>query len=67
MRVRQASHPILLLSAFMLLSLTAAGVVAALDPVSAPDAKPAAVSVVNQTPVRIIGTPFIPNTNPRQR
>jgi hypothetical protein len=25
------------------------------------------VYLVDQTPVRVVGTPFVPNTNPRQR
>jgi len=56
----------LLLGAVTLLSVTAAGIVAVLDPGPAP-ASAAFRPATEQTPVRIVGTPFIPNTNPRER
>ncbi|MCC8977006.1 hypothetical protein [Bradyrhizobium brasilense] len=72
MRVRESDRNLLLLGAFTLLSVAAAGLVALLDPAPAP-ANPAPRPPANQpsaggqTPVRIVGTPFVPNANPRQR
>jgi hypothetical protein len=34
---------------------------------SAPAAKQTVVSAADLEPVRIVGTPFVPNTNPRER
>ncbi|WP_076858477.1 hypothetical protein [Bradyrhizobium mercantei] len=76
MRVREANRNLLLLGSFTLLSIAAAGVVALLDPAPAPasaavppgtNQTPAPHRALTQTPVRIVGTPFVPNTNPRQR
>ncbi|MGF6307982.1 hypothetical protein ABIB82_001787 [Bradyrhizobium sp. i1.8.4] len=72
MRVREANRNLLLLSSFTLLCVAAAGVVALLDPAPAPAnaAPPPGTnhrSDLGQTPVRTVGTPFVPNTNPRQR
>ena len=59
-----------LLAAVIAVSLAVAGVVSVLEG----DAEPALrtdvekpVALADQTPVRVIGTPFVPNTNPRQR
>ncbi|WP_249159520.1 hypothetical protein [Bradyrhizobium tropiciagri] len=58
----------LLLAAFMLLSVAGAGLAAILDPTPAPaSASPRPAVEQAQIPVRIVGTPFIPNTNPRER
>ena len=57
-----------LLAAVTLFSLVVAGVASVLEP--APVAQPEAknqISLVDQTPVRVIGAPFVPNTNPRER
>ena len=57
-----------LLAAVTAFGLAAAGVVAVLEPAPAPRVeaiKP--VYVADQAPVRVIGTPFVPNTNPRER
>ncbi|MHC2333810.1 hypothetical protein [Bradyrhizobium sp. USDA 4454] len=72
MRVRETNRNLLLLGSFTLLSVAAAGIVARLDPAPAPAnaaLRPAAnqASASGQTAVRIVGTPFVPNTNPRQR
>ena len=70
-----------LLAAVTLLSVTVAGAAALLEPatatgktksVLASNATPPApaeqpVRLVDQTPVRVVGAPFVPNTNPRQR
>ncbi|QOZ33627.1 hypothetical protein [Bradyrhizobium sp. CCBAU 53421] len=72
MRVRETNRNLLLLGSFTLLSVAAAGIVALLDPAPAPASavsRPAAnqAPIASQAPVRIVGTPFVPNTNPRQR
>ncbi|WOH79070.1 hypothetical protein RX327_24540 [Bradyrhizobium sp. BEA-2-5] len=76
MRVRESDRNLLLLGTFTLLGMVAAGLVALLDPAPAPAnaaPRPAANRAAAsdqgraQTPVRIVGTPFVPNTNPRQR
>ena len=76
MRDRETDRNLLLLGTFTLLCVAAAGLVALLDPAPAPAnaaPRPAANQASApsqgpaQTPVRIVGTPFVPNTNPRQR
>ena len=72
MRTREADRNIALLGAVTLLSVAAAGVVALLDPVSAPasaTSRPATnrAAADDRIPIRIVGTPFVPNTNPGQR
>ncbi|WP_050402817.1 hypothetical protein [Bradyrhizobium embrapense] len=72
MRVRETDRNLLLLGSFTLLSLVAAGIVALLDPAPAPASaapRPVAnqVPTASQAPVRVVGIPFVPNTNPRQR
>ncbi|WP_375789332.1 hypothetical protein ACE10Z_19385 [Bradyrhizobium sp. Pha-3] len=66
----------MLLGSFTLLSVAAAGIVALLDPAPAPanaaprpaaNQAPAPSQAQTRTPVRIVGIPFVPNTNPRQR
>ena len=70
MRVREENRNMVLLAAVTLLSLAVAGVVGILSPApaqvrAAPENKPAYVA--DQTAVRVIGPPFVPNTNPRER
>ncbi|MGY3690846.1 hypothetical protein ACVIGA_000926 [Bradyrhizobium sp. USDA 3240] len=76
MRVRETNRNLMLLGGFTLLSVAAAGIVALLDPSPAPTSAaprpaanqaPAPSRALAQTPVRIVGTPFVPNTNPHQR
>lgn len=68
-----------LLAAVTLLSVTIAGAAALLEPATGND-KPVLASnatpptpaeqtvlLADQTPVRVVGAPFVPNTNPRQR
>lgn len=63
-----------------LLSIAVAGVATWLEPAPAAATSKAAFAsnatatvekqprrLVDQTPVRVIGAPFVPNTNPRQR
>ena len=70
-----------LLAAVTLLSVTIAGAAALLEPATATsNNKPVLASnatlpapaeqpvlLIDQTPVRVVGAPFVPNTNPRQR
>jgi hypothetical protein len=70
MRVREEDCNILLLAAVTAFSLAVAGIATVLEPAPGPasqqdTSKP--VYVADQTPVRVIGTPFVPNTNPRER
>jgi hypothetical protein len=70
MRVREENCNMVLLAAVTAFSLAVAGAVALLEP--APAQAPRAeiikpVYVADQAPVRVIGPPFVPNTNPRER
>ena len=57
-----------LLAAVTLFSLVVAGVASVLEPAPvAPSETTNQISLVDQTPVRVIGAPFVPNTNPRER
>ncbi|WP_342728385.1 hypothetical protein AAFG07_17685 [Bradyrhizobium sp. B097] len=76
MRVRETNRSLMFLGSFMLLSVAAAGIVALLDPAPAPanaaprpapNQAPVPSQALTQTQVRIVGTPLVPNTNPRQR
>ncbi|QOZ26795.1 hypothetical protein [Bradyrhizobium sp. CCBAU 51753] len=67
MRGREVTWNMLLLGAFTLLSLAGAGLVAALDSAPAPASAASRPAAADLPPVRIVGTPFIPNTNPRRR
>ena len=61
----------LLLGAVTALSFAVAGIIHTMEPGPAPHSqtvKP--VHIADQSPmapVRVIGTPFVPNTNPRER
>jgi len=68
MRVREEDRNLVLLAAVTLFSLAVAGVASVLEPAPAsqPEAKKP-VHVADETPVRVIGAPFVPNTNPRER
>ncbi|WGR91585.1 hypothetical protein MTX20_24690 [Bradyrhizobium sp. ISRA435] len=55
-----------LLVALTLLSVAAAGIIAMLNPSPAP-ASSQSRKLADLPPVRIVGTPFVPNTNPRAR
>jgi hypothetical protein len=70
MRVREENCNMLLLAAVTAFSLAVAGVASVLEPAPAPESPVQAskpVHVADQSPVRVIGTPFVPNTNPRER
>jgi hypothetical protein len=70
MRIPEENCNMLLLAAVTAFSLAVAGVVWVVQS----EAEPApradtsrAIHVADQAPVRVIGTPFVPNTNPRER
>jgi hypothetical protein len=68
MKVREDNRNMVLLAAVALVSAVVAGGVALLD--SAPAPQPVASEpayLADSTPVRIVGSPFVPNTNPRER
>jgi hypothetical protein len=69
MRVREENCNMLLLAAVTAFSVAVAGVAAMVEPEPAP--QPRAMKQVHvadeMTTVRVIGTPFVPNTNPRER
>jgi hypothetical protein len=68
MRVREEDRNLVLLAAVTLFSLAVAGVATMLEPAPAspPEAKKS-VYLSDETPVRVIGAPFVPNANPRER
>ena len=68
MRVREEDCSMVLLAAVALFSLAVAGVASVLEPasVASPEAKNQ-IYLADQMPVRVIGAPFVPNTNPRER
>jgi hypothetical protein len=68
MSVREENRNVALLAVVTLFSLAVAGGVALLDP--APAAQPVAgrpAYLADSTPVRIVGAPFVPNTDPHRR
>jgi hypothetical protein len=82
MRIREENCNMVLLAGVALLSMAVAGAAAWLEPPSAASKGPAAyasnvvapssddtqsVRLADQTPVRVFGTPLVPNTNPRER
>lgn len=68
MRVREEDRNMVLLAAVTAVSLLVVGVIALFEPATA---KQEAASIpaypADSTPVRIVGAPFVPNTNPRER
>jgi hypothetical protein len=68
MRVSEENCNMLLLAAITAFSLAVAGIATVLEPAPEPQVQASkSVHVADQTPVRVIGTPFVPNTNPRER
>jgi len=82
MRIHEEDCNMVLLAGVTLLSVAVAGANALLEPASATDkSRPAFASsaaaptsadrqplrLVDQVPVRVVGAPFVPNTNPRER
>jgi hypothetical protein len=83
MKIREENCNLVLLAVVTLFTLAIAGGATLLEPVSATDKNPVYVagrtagsvaaasgSTVNptrQAPVRVVGAPFVPNINPRER
>ena len=68
MRVREENRNMVLLAAVALVSVIIAAGVALLEPATAKQeavAEPAYLA--DPTPVRVVGAPFVPNTDPRRR
>lgn len=71
MRVREDNRNLVLLAAVTLLCAFVALAAAALDPApstarSAHQQTALADQTADHTPVRVVGPPFVPNTNPRE-
>jgi hypothetical protein len=83
MKIREENCNLVLLAVVTLFTLAIAGGATLLKPVSAADKNPvyvasrtvgsaaaasgSTVDPSRQTPVRVVGAPFVPNTNPRER
>ena len=72
MRIREENRNMFLLTAVTLCCSAVAGTVALFEPAPAPGpaqqvAQRMAIDATAQTPVRVVGAPFEPNVNPRQR
>jgi hypothetical protein len=72
MRIREGNRNMILLATLVLCCLVIAGTVALFQFTQAlmrdnkiADNRP--VQVVDQSPVRVVGAPFVPNVNPRER
>jgi len=65
MRVREENRNMVLLATVTLLTALVALVVSALEPQGSTAQTAEANVVADQRPVRVIGVPFVPNTNPR--
>jgi hypothetical protein len=67
MSLWKTNRKTILFAAVTLVSATVAGGVSLLSPQSAPAATQTPTYRADRTPVRIVGTPFVPNTTPRER
>lgn len=68
MKVREENRNIVLLAAVTLVSVAVAGIVALLEPATAKqETATSPAYLADSTPVRVVGAPFVPNTNPRER
>jgi uncharacterized membrane protein len=68
MRVREEDRNMVLLAAVTLVSVVVAGVAALFEPVTAKQETASTPAyLIDSTPVRVVGAPFVPNTNPRER
>ena len=68
MRIREENYNMILLAAVTVftVAITSGAAVMKRGPAPAAERKPFHVAA-DQTPVRVIGAPFVPNTNPRVR
>ena len=68
MRIREENRNIVLLATVTLCCGVLAGAIALFEPAPArQQAERAAMNVTAPTPVRVVGAPFQPNLNPRER
>ena len=65
MRIREDNRNMVLLVTVSLLAATLACLVALVEPAPAPGESRAAF-LADQTQIRLVGPPFVPNTNPRE-
>lgn len=67
MRIREENRNMVLLATVALVAGTAAFVIAFVGSAPPPaESHAAAVASADQTPVRVVGPPFVPNTNPSE-
>jgi len=68
MKVLEENRNLVLLAAVALISVVVAGIVTLFEPVTAKqEIASTPAYLVDSTPVRVVGAPFVPNTNPRER
>lgn len=68
MRIREDNCNMVLLAAVTLVSLGVAGIAALFEPAAAKqEIATSPAYLADSTPVRVVGAPFVPNTNPRER
>ena len=68
MKVREENCNMVLLAAVTLVSAIVAGGVALLEPATAQqEASTPPAYLADSTPVRVVGAPFVPNTDPHRR
>jgi hypothetical protein len=68
MKVREENRNIVLLAAVALVSVVVAGIATLFGPVTAKqEIAGSPAYLADSTPVRVVGAPFVPNTNPRER
>lgn len=65
MRIREEDRNMVLLAAMTLLAAALAGIIALVEPAPAP-AQNRPAQLAEQTTLRVVGTPFVPNVNPRE-
>jgi len=65
MRIREENRNMVLLATVTFLTASVALVVSAVEPQGSTAQTAKANVVADQGPVRVIGVPFVPNTNPR--
>ena len=67
MRVREEDRNLILLASVALVCAMLALIAAAFEPVaSTAQTASKQAALADQTPVRVVGAPFVPNTNPRE-
>jgi hypothetical protein len=68
MRVREEDRSMVLLAAVTLVGVVVAGIATLFEPVTVKqEIASTPAYLADSTPVRVVGAPFVPNTNPRER